>query len=167
MLWRKDFERAVMAAIDYVERRPEIDRNRIGLIGRSMGGFFGPKTAALDRRIKALVAWGAMYHLQNLAEVPEHTLRGFLFVSASKNLDEAKAFYDCIDLSGHAARITCPMLVIHGGLDTITPLDNATALAKEAGGPVETLIWSDSIHCCHDRSHIVRPAMADFMARKL
>jgi hypothetical protein len=40
-------------------------------------------------------------------------------------------------------------------------------LAAEAGGVVEKLIWNDSIHCCHDRSHIVRPAMADFLARHL
>jgi 2,6-dihydroxypseudooxynicotine hydrolase len=167
MLWRKDFERAVVAAIDYLEKRREIDSHRIGIIGRSMGGFFGPKTAAIDKRVKAVVAWGAMYHLQNLADVPEHTLQGFLFVSASKTLDEAKAFYECIDLSPYAAKITCPMLVIHGGLDAITPLDNATRMVAEARGPVETLIWTDSIHCCHDRAHIVRPAMADFMARTL
>ena len=40
-------------------------------------------------------------------------------------------------------------------------------MVAEARGPVETLILNDSIHCCHDRSHIVRPAMADFMARTL
>jgi len=54
-----------------------------------------------------------------------------------------------------------------GHLDTITPMENATRTAAEAGGPVETLIWEDSGHCCHDRSHIVRPAMADFMCRWL
>jgi hypothetical protein len=37
----------------------------------------------------------------------------------------------------------------------------------KGSGKVETLIWNDSIHCCHDRSHIVRPAVADFMARNL
>ena len=42
-----------------------------------------------------------------------------------------------------------------------------TRLVKEARGKTETLIWDDSFHCCHDRAHIVRPAMADFMARNL
>ena len=46
-------------------------------------------------------------------------------------------------------------------------MENATRMAAEAGGTVETLIWEDSGHCCHDRSHIVRPAMADFMCRRL
>jgi 2,6-dihydroxypseudooxynicotine hydrolase len=165
--WRTFFEHAVVAAVYYVDKRPEIDRNRIGIIGRSMGGCYAPKTAAVDDRIKALVAWGAMYHLRNLAEVPKHTLEGFMFVSSSRTLDEARRFYASIDLSGFAPKIACPAMVVHGGLDVITPLDNATNLVKDLRGPVETLIWDDSVHCCHDRAHIVRPAMADFMRRHL
>jgi hypothetical protein len=46
-------------------------------------------------------------------------------------------------------------------------MDNATLMMAAAAGPLETLIWEDSGHCCHDRSHIVRPAMADFMVRRL
>jgi 2,6-dihydroxypseudooxynicotine hydrolase len=82
-------------------------------------------------------------------------------------VDEALRFFECINLEGVASRIRCPLLIVHGGLDTITPIENATRLAAEAGGPVETLIWEDSGHCCHDRAHIVRPAMADFMLRHL
>ena len=167
MRWRTDFEKSIFAVLDWLESRPEIDRDRIGIIGRSMGGCYAPKAAALDGRIKALVAWGAMYHLRNLAEVPKHTLEGFMFVSESRSLDEAKHFYSSIDLSSFAPKIRCPTLVVHGGLDAITPLDNATSLVRDIKGPVETLIYEDSIHCCHDRAHIVRPAMADFMRRHL
>jgi 2,6-dihydroxypseudooxynicotine hydrolase len=167
MLWRKDFERSIGAVLDYLDTRPEIDHDRIGVIGRSTGGFYAPKIAALDSRIKAAVAWGAMYHLRNLASIPEVTREGFLFVSGSKSVEEALAFFECINLEGYASRIRCPLLIVHGGLDTITPMENATRLAAEAGGPVDTLIWEDSGHCCHDRAHIVRPAMADFMLRHL
>jgi 2,6-dihydroxypseudooxynicotine hydrolase len=167
MRWRTDFEKAIFAVLDFLDGRPEIDQGRIGIIGRSMGGHYAPKAAALDKRIKALVAWGAMYHLRNLASVPKHTLDGFLFVSGSRTLQDAQDFYSSIDLSAYASRIVCPALVVHGGLDAITPLDNATSLIKDLKGEVETLIWDDSIHCCHDRAHIVRPAMADFMQRRL
>ena len=167
MPWRQDFEQAVITVIDYLETRDDIDRDRIGLIGRSMGGFYGPKTAAMDDRVKALVAWGVMYHLRNLADVPPHTLEGFLFVSGSRTLDEARAFYECIDLDEYAPKIRCPTLVVHGGRDAITPAENAAMLLEKLDTEVETLIWDDSIHCCHDRAHIVRPAMADFMARHL
>jgi 2,6-dihydroxypseudooxynicotine hydrolase len=167
MLWRRDYDRAVTAVIDFVERRPEIDRNRIGIIGRSMGGFYAPRAAATDDRIKAAVSWGAMYHLRNIADVPIHTRDGFMYVSQSKTIEEARQFFECINLEGFAEKIKCPLLVVHGGLDTITPMENATRLVREARGKTETLIWEDSGHCCHDRSHIVRPGMADFMARNL
>ena len=167
MLWRPDFGRAIGAVLDYLAARPEIDHDRIGIIGRSTGGFYAPQAAATDARIKAAVAWGAMYHLRNLASVPAVTRDGFVFVSGSQSVDEAVRFFACINLEGVASRIRCPLLVVHGGLDTITPLENATRLVQEAAGPVETLIFADSGHCCHDRSHIVRPAMADFMARHL
>ena len=167
MPWRRDFERSIGAVLDYLDSRPEIDRSRIGIIGRSTGGYYAPKVAATDTRIKAAVAWGAMYHLHNLATIPAVTRDGFLYVSGSKSVDEALGFFECINLEGIASNIRCPLLIVHGGLDTITPMENATRLAAETGGPVETLIWEDSGHCCHDRAHIVRPAMADFMLRHL
>ncbi len=167
MPWRKDFERSIGAVLDYLDTRPEIDRGRIGIIGRSTGGFYAPLAAAIDTRVKAAVAWGAMYHLRNLASIPAVTRDGFLFVSGSTSVDEALRFFECINLEGIAPKIRCPLLIVHGGLDTITPMENATRLVAEAGGPVETLIWEDSGHCCHDRAHIVRPAMADFMVRHL
>jgi 2,6-dihydroxypseudooxynicotine hydrolase len=167
MPWRPDFDRAIYAVLDYLQDRPEIDPGRIGIIGRSTGGFYAPQAAATDARIKAAVAWGAMYHLRNLASIPAVTRDGFVFVSGSKSVEDAVRFFECINLEGVASRIRCPLLVVHGGLDTITPLENATRLIRETAGPVETLIWEDSGHCCHDRAHIVRPAMADFMVRHL
>ena len=39
--------------VDWVETRPELDRNRIGLLGTSMGAIKGSMFAAVDHRIKA------------------------------------------------------------------------------------------------------------------
>lgn len=167
MPWRRDFERAVQAVLDWLERRPEIDGARLGIIGRSTGGFYAPKVASIDGRVKAAVAWGAMYDIRNLASMPALTRDGFVFVSGSQSVEEALRFYECIDFTGAGAHVRCPLLVVHGGQDIITPMDNATRMVAEVAGSTETLIWKDSGHCCHDRSHIVRPAMADFMARHL
>ena len=167
MLWRKDFIKAVDAVFDYVEKRPEIDPNRLGLIGRSTGGHYAALAPALDKRIKATVVWGAMYDLRNILEIPAHVLHCFMYISGTKTPSEAREFFECINLEGHAEKIICPMLVVHGGRDVVTPIENATRLMREARGPIEKLIWDDSMHCCHDRSHIVRPRLADFMARHL
>ncbi|WP_159887239.1 dienelactone hydrolase family protein [Paenibacillus puerhi] len=44
-----------MAAIDYVSTRPEVDAERIGIMGLSGGGLVASFTSALDQRIKATV----------------------------------------------------------------------------------------------------------------
>ena len=46
--------------VDYLISRPEVDRNRIGCVGLSVGGFRTIHLAALDDRIKAAVAVGWM-----------------------------------------------------------------------------------------------------------
>ena len=43
-----------MRAIDYLETRPEVDKNRIGMTGRSGGAAMSWFTAAVDPRIKVV-----------------------------------------------------------------------------------------------------------------
>jgi 2,6-dihydroxypseudooxynicotine hydrolase len=162
-----DFEQAVAAALDLVERRADVDPARVGIIGRSLGGHYAPRAAALDRRVKAAVAWGAMYDLKNWATMPALTRQGFAHATGAPSVEDARPFFEAVNLEGLAGRITCPLQIVHGGLDRITPAGNATRLAAEAQGPVEMLFWEDSVHCAHDRAHICRPAMADFVARHL
>ena len=166
--WRPDFERAIYAVLDYLETRREIDPGRIGLIGRSLGGHYGPKAAAGDSRLKAVVAWGACYEMIPINQLPKMFREGWLFMTGESSIEAAEKRLDqARTLEGIAPNIKCPLLIVHGGLDKWTPLPQALRLAAEVSGPVEKLIWDDSIHCCHDRSHIVRPAMADYLARHL
>ena len=162
-----EFDQSIYAVLDFLGKRTDIDPARIGIIGRSMGGHYAPKAAALDRRVKAAVAWGAMYHLRNWATIPKLTQQGFAYVTGSKSIEDAVPYLDSVNLEGLASKITCPLQIVHGGLDPITPTDNATRLQAEAKGPTELLFWEDSLHCAHDRAHICRPAMADFMQRHL
>lgn len=41
------------AAVDYLAARPDVDPNRIGVIGWCMGGGYALKLAAVDRRLRA------------------------------------------------------------------------------------------------------------------
>ncbi|WP_329240225.1 alpha/beta hydrolase [Actinoallomurus sp. NBC_01490] len=51
-----DYERPVSAAIDFAETLPDVDPERIALVGYSLGGYFAPRAFAFDRRIAACVA---------------------------------------------------------------------------------------------------------------
>jgi cephalosporin-C deacetylase-like acetyl esterase len=52
-------------ALDYLETRPEVDRNRLGVTGRSGGGAYSWFLAALDDRIKCLVPVAGITTLKN------------------------------------------------------------------------------------------------------
>src|SRR5207237_4191718 len=49
-----------MRTVDYLSSRPEVDKNRIGCVGLSVGGFRACHLTALDERIKAGVVVGWM-----------------------------------------------------------------------------------------------------------
>lgn len=52
-------------AIDYLESRPEVDRERIGVTGRSGGGAYSWWIAALDDRVKVAVPVAGITDLEN------------------------------------------------------------------------------------------------------
>lgn len=51
-----DFERVATVALDYALSRPEVDPERVALMGISFGGYFSTRMAAHEQRIKALIA---------------------------------------------------------------------------------------------------------------
>lgn len=157
---------AVSAVIDAVGVMDGIDPSRVGVIGRSLGGYLAPRAAADDRRIRALVVWGAMVELA-LEGLPSHTRSGFRLITGSSGEAEAIERTRFIDLLPHAGRITQPTLIVHGGLDSLTPPEPAARLADAIGSNCRLDMIVGSGHCNHDVAHIVRPRMADFLALAL
>ncbi|WP_323813110.1 alpha/beta hydrolase family protein [Cellvibrio sp. NN19] len=51
--------RDVTTALDYLAAKPELDINRMGLVGFSQGGLIAQLVAAQDSRIQTLVAWSS------------------------------------------------------------------------------------------------------------
>ncbi len=58
---RPDYEVPVRAAVDYLLTRPDVDRERIALMGTSLGGYYAARAAAFEPRIKALIIHGVMF----------------------------------------------------------------------------------------------------------
>lgn len=130
---RHDYEVAVTAAIDYLESRTEIDPDRIGLSGASLGGYYACRAGAFEPRLKALVAncgpydWGAVYD-----ELPSVTSGAFRLYSWSKSDEEARERASALDLTGVAEQVHQPLVVVHGMLDPLIPVEHARRIAAEA-----------------------------------
>jgi 2,6-dihydroxypseudooxynicotine hydrolase len=164
-----DFERYSSAVLDELERRPEIDAARIGVLGRSLGGHYAPKSAACDDRFAACCAWGACFDLSDLDSMPPRTQAGFHYATGIDDPERAREhLLASIDLAPVAARISCPTLVLHGRHDVIFgPAQVDKFRDGLTGAELEVQVEEEGDHCCHNMGHIVRPRMADWLADRL
>jgi dipeptidyl aminopeptidase/acylaminoacyl peptidase len=181
LLLRDDYEVAGSAAINYLEKRRDVDANRIGVVALSLGGYFAPRCAAYDSRFKACVAWGAIwdYHdtwrqrierLRNASlSVPPHHL---LWVTGTDDYDEALKRIEGFRLDGVAQKVNCPFLLTHGTEDEQVPLADARKLFDAIGSKDKTLRIFDAEeggaqHCQRDYLTLVSAVIADWLVEKL
>jgi 2,6-dihydroxypseudooxynicotine hydrolase len=164
-----DFERYSAAVVDYLVRRPEIDAQRVGMVGRSLGGYFAARATAFDPRLRACVIFGALYDLAQLDSIPARTQMGFRFVTGIDDPIAAKAAVRArVDLAGIPQRITQPIYILHGALDMLIPVAQAQRLYDEVSSVDKSLVViPDGIHCGHNLYHLVRRPMIDWLAARL
>lgn len=165
---RGDYEAAVKAVADYVEKRGDLDGKRIGMWGVSLGGYYAPRAAAFEKRIKACIAlggpfdWGAAWD-----GLPELTREAFRVRSHARTMDEARQNAAALSLAGVAQNITCPIYIVNGRLDRIVPAADAERLAREVKGPVTLMMIEDGNHIATNRAYRWRSQSADWMGEQL
>lgn len=167
---RPDFHRFTSAVIDWLEKRPEVDAGRIGILGRSLGGFYAVHSAAHEPRIKVCVAWGVLYDLSYYETMSDPSRLGFAYVAGfNDHVPAGPVLKGILNLDGQAERVRCPVYALHGAKDDLIPPSQVDKLRKAlAGNPDVTFdIPEDGDHCCHNLYHVVRPRMADWLAERL
>jgi dienelactone hydrolase len=109
--------------LDYLQSRPEVDGEKLGVTGRSGGGGYSWWTAALDDRIKAAVPVAGITDLQN--HVVDGCIEGHcdcMFMMNTYRWDYAKV----------AALVAPrPLLIANTDKDRIFPLDGVVRLHKD------------------------------------
>jgi 2,6-dihydroxypseudooxynicotine hydrolase len=165
---RGDYEVPVARVLDWVERRTDVDPARIGMWGVSLGGYYAARAAAFDRRIKACVTLSGPYDWADGFEARnELTREAFRVRSRCTTMDEAQAKARTLSLAGLAKNIRCPIMIVAGELDRLTPASEARRLAAEVSGPCELLVVPGGTHVANNRAYAYRPQSADWLAARL
>ena len=165
---RGDYEAPVKAVLDYLGTRGDLDSARIGVWGVSLGGYYAPRAAAFDKRIKACIALSGPFEwVEYFDKLPELTRNTFQVRSRSRTMAEARERAATLTLKNVAKNITCPLFVVAGKQDGIVPWEEGERLAAAVSGPVVRCFIDDGNHVANNRVYRWRPQSADWMARHL
>jgi dipeptidyl aminopeptidase/acylaminoacyl peptidase len=139
----------LMAATDYLESLPYVDKTRIGAAGASFGGYMINWMAGHTKRFRALVSHDGVYDNRSMYGETEELwfdeweFKGPPWEKVGAELHEKSS------PSNFVQNIQTPMLVVEGELDYRVPVGQAfqlfTALQRR-GVPSRLLYFPDEGH---------------------
>lgn len=127
------------ASVDYLLTRPEVDADRIGCIGLSIGGFRSAHLAGLDSRIKSAVVAGWMTTYGSLLK---HHLRSHTWMIYVPGQLKYLDLPDVVSLN--APR---PLMVINCLQDRLFTLEGMQAAESKLESVYEEMNAADRFQC--------------------
>jgi pimeloyl-ACP methyl ester carboxylesterase len=143
----RDYSDDIRAGVAYLRTRPEIDGDRIALVGHSEGGIIAPMIAATDPRLRAIVlmagtastgrdilraqavfAIDSMSHLTGAARERALASSQRALDSTAEGLAWMKFFLE-YDPAVQARQVRTPTLILQGATDRQVPAAEAEKLA--------------------------------------
>ncbi|MDT4894014.1 MAG: hypothetical protein QOE97_3049 [Pseudonocardiales bacterium] len=164
---RPDYEVAASAAIDALSARDDIELDRLGVAGVSMGGYYAARAAAFDDRIRAVVTVGGPYESGSRFDTrPAISRSAFIAYSHAATIEQARAIATAMTLDGVLSHLVQPMLVIFGRQDRLVPYQQAERIVVEAPN-ASLVMFEDGNHVCNNLPYRYQPLAGDWMASML
>jgi uncharacterized protein len=145
--WSEGEVRSVQRWVDYLEHRPDVDAQRVGVLGFSMGGYIAALAGARDSRLRAVAL------LASPADARAHTLheyRDFTWVGQRAALWALQRHGMQLDgptpLQDIARIAPRPLLILSGDLDPVVPASVVRTLHAAAQAPKELVLIPGAGH---------------------
>lgn len=178
---RHDYDVAGTAALEFLQARDDVAPDRIGIMALSLGGYYASRSASIEQRFAACVAWGAIwdYHriwrerieaaFEKQLPVPGDHLA---WSTGEASPQEALVAIEGFKLDGVAQQMRCPFLLCHGEDDQQVPVADAHRLYEAVGSEDKTLrIFTNAEggaqHCHMDNLSIALPEITSWVADRL
>ncbi|WP_062316110.1 alpha/beta hydrolase family protein [Demequina maris] len=138
---RYDTEVWAAACVDFLETRDDVDASRAGIVGWSLGGYYAPRAAAFEKRLRLVVAWGANHdwaavqrrRLDREGENPvPHYWQHVQWVWGASGMDDFLERTKDMHLDGVVEHISVPFLITHGANDRQIPVAMAHRSFEQA-----------------------------------
>jgi dienelactone hydrolase len=161
-----EWEQPMSATIDMLAGSGNVDPDRIGVWGSSLGGYLVLRAAAFEPRFRAAISAGGFYDFRDYRYWPVSTQLNVMEDLMLPSLSDVRAYLaERCSLEGLTERIGCPYLVIHGARDELVSVEEARQMAESSRG--ELVVFEDGFHTCTNYNATLVPLMCDWMAEKL
>jgi uncharacterized protein len=164
-----DFANDTRAVVAYLRKRPDIDADRIFLIGHSEGGMIAPMVAAEDNKLRGIVLLAGpaytgrrilQYQSQQAAAALENKTaaeRDSIIAGYTAALDQIGAdqpwvrYFRDYDPVPHLQKVRIPVLVVHGATDRQVTADQAEVIRTTLRAAGNTDV---AVHVLPDVNHL-------------
>jgi len=176
---------AWQSALDELQKRPEIDGNRLGAFGVSRGGLWVMRLAAVDDRIMGLIScapggvgyWGTPEERAEWRKAAEARARTNWFgprgtkpstYTISEEEQRKEFLRWSLKDNGLLDKLTMPMYMVNGKIDHLTPIGNLY-LALESGPPTGRVarVYPDDGHIAAKNEREWGPAAWKWLREQL
>jgi dienelactone hydrolase len=155
------------AILDRIAAHPDLDPDKVAMFGMSIGGYLAIRMASHDPRIRAVAAVSPPYSADIYWNVTLASLRRELAALYQIDEQEMGNAVPRITLSGTLPRMRCPLLVVGGGRDFITPGSEAWRIFEDACCERELVYYPRAAHECFNVLGDLRPRVIAWIGRAL
>jgi dipeptidyl aminopeptidase/acylaminoacyl peptidase len=143
-----NYERAGAAVMDYLETREEVDSDKIGVYGVSMGSYWSLRLASYDHRPAALVSAVACFNPNNtiFTQSSPRFKQVFMYMAGIDDEDEFDEMARDMTVKGYADKISCPTLLVAGEFDPLCPLEDAIEVYGDLTCRKEMWVMENQFH---------------------